>query len=628
MNVWTGDRSVNQLPSLDTISLSFLTYNDMYDCSNNWLFVVKVIAINPNDPDWNITRLKFYYYNVDDPDRILEYKESWFFTPYTYFTIPKTAWEYRFWVILYDNNWWIINSDDIIWKWPVVYIPASCGDLDVPIVTLKIDSTDVKVWDTVTYTIKSRVESDNKAFEKDRTFYYDFDGNWTWDLVTKKDSAEYVFEESYENWITPRAAVEFRWKLWQALWNKIYVEQKTKPILLYNSIWNTVIFRDLSMWKIQQREICFETDECEAWNKNFKRIHVNSIGTEYLDNWEESIFSRNDSFIWNYNDYWKHKISISLKNVYWEEEKSIYVLETNNNKNNWRIAPGVYMITIPETTITNQNPEIFLSKNMKNTLLMYINNDNDEICYVDTDISTDSDWDGKDDNDMDIMCNKIAKIVYEPNYESAIWRVYFTNNWQLTFKNFYVTFEWSMLELDEQQLEIYNDITMLVNEIEDLCMENVDLKQFLDKLRKNLNNRLEVSSLVAQIYEHIDNWWIKIDIKQAEMLYSILNRLSNEDTIVSVWMNEYEKNREKILASLEDQWSIKTKVEGMFQNFNESAYQYSPEEKGKELEKIRNTIIKDWKKNKWLDSSDNNIFTQYFCNIFDYYEITRYTAKC
>jgi hypothetical protein len=49
------------------------------------------------------------------------------------------------------------------------------------------------------------------------------------------------------------------------------------------------------------------------------------------------------------------------------------------------------MITIPETTLTNQNPEIFLSKNMKNALLMYINNDSGETCYVDTDISTDSD---------------------------------------------------------------------------------------------------------------------------------------------------------------------------------------------------------------------------------------------
>jgi hypothetical protein len=35
------------------------------------------------------------------------------------------------------------------------------------------------------------------------------------------------------------------------------------------------------------------------------------------------------------------------------------------------------MITIPETTFNNANPEIFLSRVMKNTLLMYINYENE-----------------------------------------------------------------------------------------------------------------------------------------------------------------------------------------------------------------------------------------------------------
>jgi peptidoglycan hydrolase CwlO-like protein len=61
------------------------------------------------------------------------------------------------------------------------------------------------------------------------------------------------------------------------------------------------------------------------------------------------------------------------------------------------------------------------------------------------------------------------------------------------------------LELDEEQLEIYNDITTLVNGIEDISIENTDLKSSLDRLRKNINNRPEVSSLVVQIHEQIDN---------------------------------------------------------------------------------------------------------------------------
>jgi Tfp pilus assembly protein PilO len=42
-----------------------------------------------------------------------------------------------------------------------------------------------------------------------------------------------------------------------------------------------------------------------------------------------------------------------------------------------------------------------------------------------------------------------------------------------------------------------------VNGLEDLSTENTDLKKSLDKLRKNLNNRSEVTSLVITINEQI-----------------------------------------------------------------------------------------------------------------------------
>jgi regulator of replication initiation timing len=60
------------------------------------------------------------------------------------------------------------------------------------------------------------------------------------------------------------------------------------------------------------------------------------------------------------------------------------------------------------------------------------------------------------------------------------------------------------LELDEEKLEIYNDITTLVNGIEDLSVENTDLKNALNKLRKDLNNRPAVTSSVIAIKEKID----------------------------------------------------------------------------------------------------------------------------
>jgi hypothetical protein len=41
-------------------------------------------------------------------------------------------------------------------------------------VTLIVSNTNIQVWDTVKYTIKSKITSNNEDFEVDRTFYYDF----------------------------------------------------------------------------------------------------------------------------------------------------------------------------------------------------------------------------------------------------------------------------------------------------------------------------------------------------------------------------------------------------------------------------------------------------------------------
>ena len=634
LNVWTGDKNINQLPTLDTLALSFpqLQWDGMnraiFGCPSTSNLTIKVTAINPNDPDWNITRLKFYYYNVDDPDRILEYKESWIFSPYAYFAIPRIErWEYGFWVILYDNNWGIINSDDIIWKWPVVYLPSLCSMGDVPMVTLKVDSTSVKVWDTVTFSVISKISSDNINFEKDRTFYYDFTWDGIRDLVTNKDTIEFTFEEAYENWIIPRAAVEYKWKLWKTEWATVYVENWFKPILLYNSIGNTVIFRDLSMWIIQQRQICFEDKECNAWNSKYRKTHMETDNPYLLTWWSETSITKNDTFLFKYDEEWPHNVSIYLKNKYWDEIETWFIIETKDNKENWLIAPWINMITIPETTFTNWNPEIFLSKPMKDILIMYINNDSWETCYLDTDISKDSNWDWKQDNDRDLECNRVAKIIYEPNYNRAIWRVYFTNNWKLTFKNFYVTFQWYISELDEEKMEIYNDITVLIDGIEDVSMENVELKQFLNWLRNSLNDRIEITNLLISIKERIANWWILIDVKQKELLDYIISRFENE-LIVFDGMNEYEKYKEEILALLPTgKWSgIKSTIEEMFMEYEYNQFSYNNEERAKELWKIWDKIIKDWKKNKWLD--DERDFDVYFCGMYDYFDIAIYENRC
>jgi hypothetical protein len=60
------------------------------------------------------------------------------------------------------------------------------------------------------------------------------------------------------------------------------------------------------------------------------------------------------------------------------------------------------------------------------------------------------------------------------------------------------------MELDEEKKEIYDNITQLFNGIEDISLENTNLKRSLDRLRKNLTNRSEVTSLVMTINDQIN----------------------------------------------------------------------------------------------------------------------------
>lgn len=649
----------NALPKLNTITLSYPQYegnenfvwfwdvntNRMsFDCSWTSNLMVKVTAVSPEDPDWSISRMRFYYYNVDDPDRKLESKDTWLNAPYVYFSIPRVWWEYKFWVFLYDNDWWMIDSDEYLASNPSIYFPASCSDSDIPTVTLKVSPQNIQVWDEVKYEIISKLSTNNEDFLVDRTFYYDFTWDWVRDLITKKDTVTYQFLEEYDEWVVPRAAVEYRRKLWIASWATIYVKNGLKPIFMYNSIWNTVIFRDLSVWVIKKREICFESSECEKWNMRYEEKSEFAGNNEELTWWTKTEITEKNVFMKKYNWYWLHNISFHLMNRYWNEVWTWFTVKTSNNQDNGLIAPWVNMITIPEMTMQNikdpetwkikdSRAEIFLAKNMDNMLLMYVYSQNEWTCFVDTDIATDSDWDGDATNDAVLLCNKMAKISYEPNYENVIWRVYFMmkdESWKdtLTFKNFYVGFDWyGVPELSAENLEIYNDINILMNGLDDSYVGNTTLKGYLDKLRRNLNNSSEVAALVIEINSQMETLSLKMDSKQKERLDSILARLSSPDTVVdvSVWMNNYERNKQEILALLPtEKWSnVKDEIVKMFADFEANVTSYWLEERENVLNDIWDKILNDYKKNKYWDA---DFYTQYFCGIFDYYDIV--SNKC
>jgi hypothetical protein len=267
----------------------------------------------------------------------------------------------------------------------------------------------------------------------------------------------------------------------------------------------------LSIGSILQRELCFDKKECEAGNyRQYRRIDI-APSTNALTIEENTPITQNRAFIQKYPSFGNYDVTIDLKSSQGTEVKNAYKVTTSNNTNNGRITSGIHLITIPETSLNNATPEIYVGKTMDNSILFYLNYEYEGRCYIDTDISVDSNKDGKTDNDQDIPCNTLQMRTYTPQFESIIGRVYFEYNGKLVFKNFSVSFEGFNVVMDQNNLLIYQDITTLINGIEDRSIGNSDLKVALDVLRKNLLDKNQTSANVVALQNQIKDTSIYID---------------------------------------------------------------------------------------------------------------------
>jgi PKD repeat protein len=139
-------RVVNALPTLDNLVLSYPQFGN-----DSWIgfeqaaaiqqeifvtdfdpLIVKVSAVNSRDTDGSISYYQRYYYDKNDPARILGTKLSPGDVPQTFFSLPKTPGEFAFGVKIHDNDGGSQRSEDIIGNGPVVFFPQTLIDQTSP----------------------------------------------------------------------------------------------------------------------------------------------------------------------------------------------------------------------------------------------------------------------------------------------------------------------------------------------------------------------------------------------------------------------------------------------------------------------------------------------------------------
>lgn len=583
---------VNDLPTLDNVVLEFPQFGNeigigMQQQNTKNIFeavggsdsfdplIVKVVAQSPLDEDGVISYFKWYYYYKDDPVRRLETKITPSDTPYAFFSLPKVAGEYMFWVTMYDNDEWKQSSEEIIWHGPIVFFPPDTKKPDIPLVTLKVDKVNVEVGEQVTFDVVSKVVSDRPDFVKERTILYDYDGDGEWDYTTKKDRVTHIYTEPSEEWYNPRAAVLYRGYKGIGKGSKIVVKNGLKPRLLYDAHDNFVIFRDESIWDITKKDTCLSLVDCKK-NTNYQ-------------------LSGGKAFSFEYPEYKKYVVSMEIEDKH-----------ANNAKKNWPITltaanneEVMNVMSIPSMSNNDGNMEIFVWDNLNNAVLYYIKYDDyqwDE-CFVDADITVDSDLDGNDDNDRDFHCNELHFQKYEPRYQSIIWRIYYQVDTSVISKDFSVSFLDFELNIDPKLELVYKKLDQIINSIDTDIETNNNLRTFLLQLRDGLIDKIDTSANLVTMQNYITNNEVNLTEEEEEILEFVIDKLSNEATKAAQGENVYEQAKAEILSVLPE--NVATTVREQFKQFettkgwmDENGNQLSQQERRKQiLQVIINEIL-------------------------------------
>ena len=552
-------RVVNALPTVDNLTLSYPQFGN---ASGIWFqeasampqdifsneydpLIVRVSAVNPRDPDGTISYFQRYYYDKNDPNRILATKISPWDVPHTFFSVPRMPWEFMFGVKIYDNDGWSQRSEDVIGNGPVVFFPPDTNRPDIPIVTLRVDKNHVNVGEEITFDILSRVLSERSDFVQERVIQIDFNGDGERDLTTKSDRITYAYTQPNEQWFTPRVSVVYRGYRWVAQGETIIVRNMLRPRLLFDSNDTMLLVRDVSLWNIERQSICMDTRKCND--------------PDYVKT------DRDEWFVFYYPEAGRYVVTMDVFDTNANSATQRRPVQITENNDILQIA------SIPSMDTTNEVPEIFVWQNLDNSVLFYISyNDPNGVCYVDVNIAIDSENSWNPAQNRDIACNTIHLQSYRPSYQSITGRVYFEEGWLLQTQDFVVSFLDFELTLDERTKEVYTLINKLMASIDPALWNNQRLINELNALKHSILDKNEVSAIIVSIENTIETEDIILSEWEKEHMRQLIQLLENRSTVAAVGWSEYEQAKAEIISIVPQ--NIAGDVRLLFQEFENARW--------------------------------------------------------
>ena len=165
-------------------------------------------------------------------------------------------------------------------------------------------------------------------------------------------------------------------------------------------------------------------------------------------------------------------------------------------------------------------------------------------------------------------------------------------------------------------MDIYQDLTDIINSLDSDSEQQNYLRTLLMSLRNSIWAWSSVDSLVIQVYDWVDeNLWL-LELEKEERLLDILDYLTDTWIEAARWANEYELAKSNIIMFMPD--DTEPELESLFSQIEWA--EWNQEMIRSSLQEILNLANSEYESGN-IDWMDFNIIQSDICEIMDYYGI-------
>ena len=557
--------------------------------------LVKLQAINAYDPDSPmLSYFRWYYYKKWDRSNLIDVKITPYNIPEVVFAIPRIPWQYIFGVDVCDVDGKCTNSEEYLHLKPIVDIPPSAKNPDIPQVnSVRIDYNGIKwigevnVGDEVTIHVDTTILSKKSDFYSSKTIKYDFDNDGKYDLTTKKDVVKHIYTKPWKYRV--KVKVIYRGYGGIGYSAPLIVKKWLKPMVDLNYKWQSLIFNDFSIGDIKEKKLCFDIRKCRKDSKNFLFENENYGYVYYPTTGLKLLFFKYK------DDYWNEKTLRKKIKIKADLQSS-------------------YLLTLPKAQKKNDNYKVLVAWMYKNWFVLYYKSNNKN-CYIDKDISIDTDKNGSTLDDKDLICNHIYKLSYISKPEVIL----MIHDWN-TKKKLVVDFA-NMQNLIPAKFQTqYEQIQRLIYKYSDYDSDKIQyfIKMLWD-LASNLDDITNRDAILLQLQTFIeDNKWL-ISEDDEKIVESLISSLSDIATNAALTKDDsvLQQAKQEILLILSVNQTITDKLNDLFAKLDQTS---SKDERKQILQQIMDIALnekKDWN----IDDESLQMIKSDICSLLKYYEI-------